>query len=99
MLAKIVEANRSQTPAALATVVATKGSTPRKAGARMLVYRDGTIVGSIGGGCGEAEVRQIALSVLDSRRPRLYTVDLIGGFGDDAEVCGGKMEVFIEPLS
>lgn len=84
--------------AALATIVATRGSTPREAGARMIVYADGSTWGTIGGGCGEAEVRQAALDVIDTGRPRLLTIDLNGFFGDELEVCGGRMEVFVEPL-
>ena len=87
------------TPAALATVVTARGSTPRSAGARMIIFADGRQIGSIGGGCGEAEVRQAALHVLDTGEPRLVTVDLRGFFGDDQEVCGGRVEVFIEPLA
>lgn len=85
-------------PAVLATVVQTRGSTPREAGARMVVYQDGRVDGSVGGGCGEAQVRQAALDVFDTGRARLLRVDLRGFFGDDAEVCGGWMEVFLEPL-
>lgn len=85
-------------PAVLATVVQTLGSTPRKAGARMVVYHDGSVLGTVGGGCGEAQVRQAALDVLDTGRARLLRVDLRGFFGDDAEVCGGWMEVLLEPL-
>lgn len=87
------------TPAALATVVAARGSTPREAGARMILFADGRQVGSIGGGCGEAEVRQAAFDVMDTGRPRLVTIDLAGFFGDELEVCGGRMEVFVEPVN
>lgn len=95
---ELAEAERSGLPAALATVVAVRGSTPRGPGARMLIWPDGRTVGTIGGGCGEAEVRQVARDVMDTGMSRLYTVDLLGGFGDDREVCGGTMEVFVEPL-
>ena len=84
--------------AALATVVTTRGSTPREAGARMIVYPDGSLSGTIGGGCGEAQVRQAALDVIDTGLPKLLTIDLRGFFGDDQEVCGGRLEVFVEPL-
>ncbi|HEX6971812.1 MAG TPA: XdhC family protein [Limnochordia bacterium] len=91
-------AERAGIPAVVATVVAVRGSTPRRPGARMLIWADGRTAGTIGGGCGEAEVRQAALDVIDTGRARLFTVDLLGGFGDDREVCGGIMEVFIEPI-
>lgn len=84
--------------AALATIVTARGSTPRRPGARMVIYPDGRQWGSIGGGCGEAEVRRHALDVMDTGRPRLVTIELSGFFGDDEEVCGGRIEVFIEPL-
>jgi len=59
-LQKAIRAAYDKTPAALATIVHAKGSTPRKAGARMLIYRDGQTYGTIGGGCAEAEVRLVA---------------------------------------
>ena len=87
------------TPAALATIVKTRGSTPRKAGARMLVYGDGRIVGTIGGGCGESEVRLAALGVIDENQPRLHKVSLSADTAAvEGMVCGGMMEVFIEPV-
>lgn len=64
----------------------------------MIIYRDGSLVGTIGGGCGEAEVRKVALDVMDTGVPRLVTVDLRGFFGDELEVCGGRLEVFVEPV-
>jgi len=89
---------KSDVPRALATIVSTTGSTPREPGARMLIYRDGRTAGTVGGGCGEAQVRQAAFDVMDTGVPKLIDVDLRGFFGDDAEVCGGRMRVFVEPL-
>lgn len=84
---------------ALVTVVATKGSTPRRAGARMLVDADGSIVSTIGGGCVEAEARRAALDVIRTGQPRLLAVDLTADVAaDEGAVCGGLMEVLIEPL-
>jgi xanthine dehydrogenase accessory factor len=85
--------------AALATIVRTRGSTPREVGARMIVQADGRIHGTVGGGCGEAEVWAEAMEVLNSGRPRLIEVDLL--HDHDAEggrACGGIMYVFVEPL-
>ena len=65
----------------------------------MIIYPDGRQWGTIGGGCGEAEVRQAALDVIDTGRPKLVAIELSGFFGDEEEVCGGRVEVFIEPLS
>ncbi len=93
-----VVAEEGGVPAVLATVVRAVGSTPRQEGARMLVYRDGSSLGSVGGGCGEAEVKKAALDVFDTGEARLIRIDLRGFFGDDAEVCGGWMEVFLEPI-
>ena len=63
-------------PLAVATVAASRGSTPRKPGAKMAVREDGTFCGTIGGGCGEAEVWQAAMDVLSSGKPQLVIVDL-----------------------
>jgi len=85
--------------AALVTVVTTEGSTPQKAGARMLVHADGRIVGTIGGGCLEAEMTWRAREAIEGRRPRLVSYDLTPDqAGEDGLVCGGRMQVFIEPI-
>jgi xanthine dehydrogenase accessory factor len=86
-------------PAALVTVVSTRGSTPQKAGARMLVRGDGRIVGTIGGGCLEAEMTRKARQAIMDRRVQLASYDLTPDeAGEDGLVCGGRMEVFIEPI-
>ena len=85
-------------PVVLATVAATRGSTPRRAGARMLIRPDGSFCGTVGGGCGEAEVLQEALDALQDGRPRLVQVDLTNPIDGDDKICGGVMEVFVEPL-
>ncbi len=85
---------------ASATVIRTKGSTPREVGAKMLVLSGGTIHGTIGGGCGEAEVMEVALGLLaegESGLTRLVRVDLTEDIVEAAErICGGVMDVFIE---
>lgn len=82
---------------ATATVVRTQGSTPREVGAKMVIRPTGETLGSIGGGCGEAEVWQAAMDALKDGRPRLVTLDLTGDVALDTEmVCGGVMEVFVE---
>jgi len=84
---------------ALVTVVATEGSTPQKAGAKMVVFSDGRIVGTIGGGCVEAEMTWRARQVIETRRPQLASYDLTPDqAGEDGLVCGGRMQVFIEPI-
>jgi xanthine dehydrogenase accessory factor len=85
--------------AAVATIVRTKGSTPREVGARMIIGRDGNTYGTVGGGCGEADVWSEAMQVLETGTPKLIEVDLL--HDHDAEggrACGGLMYVFIEPL-
>lgn len=86
-------------PVAMATVVATRGSTPQKAGARMLILADGTMTGTIGGGCIEAEVWTEATRLLKRGQSGLREFIL----ADDpdqpgGDVCGGTMEVFIDIL-
>lgn len=85
--------------AAVATVVHTRGSTPREVGARMVVRADGALVGTIGGGCGEAEVWAEAMNVLETGRAAVVEVDLLhDGDVEGGRACGGIMYVFVEPL-
>lgn len=88
----------AQQQVVLATVAQTRGSTPRKTGAKMLVRQDGTFVGTIGGGCGEAEVWQEAMEALDDGQPRIVTVDLTEPTDGEDKICGGIMRVFVERL-
>jgi xanthine dehydrogenase accessory factor len=82
-------------------VVETRGSTPQKAGAAMLVFADGSQRGTLGGGCVEAEVRQRALRVLgSSSQPEVLTFNLDDNYGwDDGLICGGRMSILAEPLT
>ena len=84
----------------LATIIETAGSTPRGAGAKMIICMDGTIYGSIGGGCGESQARSAALrSTLITQKPQILEIDLTDDLGTKGgDVCGGKLWVFIEPL-
>jgi xanthine dehydrogenase accessory factor len=90
---------QSGEPVVLATVAATRGSTPRRAGARMLVREDGTFCGTIGGGCGEAEVLYEAMEALKDGRPRLVHVDLTNPIDGDDKICGGIMDIFVERIA
>ncbi len=85
-------------PVVLATVARTRGSTPRKTGAKMVVRGDGTFFGTIGGGCGEAEVWQEAMDVLAGGKARIVTVDLTQPTDGDDKICGGLMDVFVERI-
>lgn len=86
-------------PSAVVTVVGAKGSVPRKPGAKMVVRPDGSLIGSIGGGCSESEVLLLALEVIRTRQYRLHQVDMTGVSAEDnGMVCGGLMDVLIEPF-
>jgi xanthine dehydrogenase accessory factor len=83
----------------LATIVSTKGSTPRKVGARMLVDPARGLVGTVGGGCGEAEVIESAHRVLATGVPERVRVDLTDDLLSwSPAVCGGIMDVFVEQV-
>lgn len=85
---------------ALATVVATRGSTPRKVGAKMLIDPGEGLVGTVGGGCGEGEVLEAADEVLRTGVPQMVRIDLTKDFLSwDPAVCGGTMDVFVEAVS
>ena len=85
---------------AMATIVATKGSTPRKVGARMIVDPDTGLVGTVGGGCGEAEVIEAAYRVIETGKARRVNVDLTDDLVSwSPAVCGGVMDIFVEPVS
>jgi xanthine dehydrogenase accessory factor len=80
-------------------VVETRGSTPQKAGAAMLVFPDGSQRGTLGGGCVEAEVRQRALHAMSDGRPEVHTFCLDDNYGwDDGLICGGRMSILADPL-
>jgi len=83
--------------AALITVTSVLGSTPRKPGAKMLVLPDGTTVGTIGGGCGEAEARREAFNVITAHTPRIHFLNMTADIAqEEGMVCGGIMGLFIE---
>lgn len=80
---------------AVCTIVATKGSTPRKIGAKMLVFKNGEIYGSIGGGNLEKKVIENALKQIELNESKLFKHDLLH---QHSMCCGGTVEIFIEPL-
>jgi xanthine dehydrogenase accessory factor len=95
----VAEALASGQPAALVTIVQATGSTPQRVGAKMLVYADGRTVGTIGGGCYENDACLRARTLLAHGRPELVRYDLNDDFAEETGlICGGQMEVFIEPL-
>lgn len=85
--------------AALVTIVRATGSTPQRVGAKMLVYEDGRTLGTIGGGCYEHDACLKARSLIESGRPTLVRYDLNDDVASDSGlICGGQMDVFIEPI-
>jgi xanthine dehydrogenase accessory factor len=96
---EIVQLRRDGRRGALATIVTVQGSIPSFKTAKMLVRDDGSIVGTIGGGCVEAEVWQAAREVMESERPRTLKFNLNQNPKDDTGlICGGTLDIFIEPV-
>ncbi|MGE0608478.1 MAG: XdhC family protein [Pirellulales bacterium] len=86
-------------PMAYCRLVETRGSTPQKAGATMLIFADGSQAGTLGGGCVEAEVRRRALEIMEQGQPQVASFQLDSDYGwDDGLICGGRMQVLIDPL-
>lgn len=82
---------------AVATITDVKGSVPREVGAKMIIHPYGKHVGTIGGGCGEADVIRTGLDVIQDGEPRNVTVDLTEAINmQSLGVCGGIMNVYIE---
>lgn len=102
LLAEVLRSCDAPRPCVWCAVVETRGSTPQKAGAAMAVFPDGSQLGTLGGGCIEAEVKQRSLGVLaadDAGRPELLTFCLDDDYGwDDGLICGGRMTILADPL-
>ena len=96
---QIVQLRREGRRGAIATITNVRGSIPSFQTAKMLIRDDGSIVGTIGGGCVEAEVWQAAREVMEEEKPRSLTFNLNNNPKyDTGLVCGGTLEVFIEPV-
>ncbi len=96
---EIVRLRRAGQRAALATIVHTNGSIPSYESSRMLVREDGSIVGTIGGGCVEADVWAAAKEAIRSEAPRKMTFNLNNEASyDNGLICGGTLEIFVEPI-
>ncbi len=91
----ILAGKKSNLEFAICIVTNTKGSVPRMAGAKMLVYPDGKIIGTIGGGRIERKVIEDALNTIAGRKPKLYHYDLLK---DLQMSCGGNLDIYIEPV-
>ncbi len=96
VFSKAEEIKNTNLRAAVCIVVETKGSTPRKAGSKMIVYEDGSIFGSIGGGTVEKEVAEKTLELIALGKPVKCSFNLENDLGMH---CGGYMEVYIEPIN
>jgi xanthine dehydrogenase accessory factor len=92
-----LKALASATPVAVATVVQVRGSVPRELGTKMIIHPLGQHYGTIGGGCGEADVIKAGLDVIDTGQPQIVEVDLTEPISmESLGVCGGVMNVYIE---
>lgn len=99
VFAAVADALERGEPAALVTIVATTGSTPQRVGAKMLVFGDGRLVGTIGGGCYENDAFGKAREAILNRRPQLVHYELDDDFAQETGlICGGQMSVYIEPI-
>ncbi len=99
LLQTLVDSVRGGSPCAYTALVETRGSTPQKAGATMLVFPDGSQTGTLGGGCVEAEVKQRALRLLDHGEREILTFNLDSDYGwDDGLICGGRMRMLVDPI-
>jgi xanthine dehydrogenase accessory factor len=97
---EIVRLRRAGIPAALATIVSTRGSTPGRETMRLLVREDGTFVGTVGGGCLEAEVYATARKVIAEERPATLKFRLTEFDSPDSGLlCGGEVTVFVESIT
>lgn len=99
VFAAVTHALEQGEEAALVTIVATRGSTPQRVGAKLLVFADGRTVGTIGGGCYENDAFWKAREIIRTRRAEVVTYDLTDDLAEESGlICGGHMEVFIEPI-
>ncbi len=94
----LAELEKNNEAAALCTVVSSRGSTPRHSTSKMLVYEDGHILGTVGGGELENRVFEEAIQSLVDGQPRLLEYNLSDPARGDVGVCGGTVEVFVEPI-
>ena len=94
----LVELEKNNQPAALCTVTKSEGSTPRHVGSKMLVYSDGKFIGTVGGGDLEHRVLDEAWMAISDGKPRYLHYNMADPSRGDPGVCGGQVEVFVEPI-
>ncbi len=97
LLEELITAQKNGDAVVLATVTAARGSVPRHAGAKMLIYENGEISGTIGGGEMEARVIATAQETLDDGKPRSMPFSLVDPKRGDPGVCGGEVQIYLEP--
>ncbi len=95
---KIVELQENGQGSALCTIVHSQGSAPRHTGSKMLVYPDGHVIGSIGGGEIENRVIKEALQAIADGKTRFLEYSLVDPEKGDVGVCGGQVQIFVEPI-
>lgn len=98
VFAELEQAYERGETVALVTILETQGSTPQKAGAKMVVGRDGRVRGTVGGGCVESEILWRAQRAIETRRSEMGTYDFNADEEENGLICGGSMKVFIEPI-
>lgn len=96
--AALAELEKNNRPGALCTIVSSRGSTPRHTGSKMLVYPDGSFTGTVGGGEMENRVIAEAQQALRTGQARLVEYNMSDPGRGDPGVCGGQLEIFIEPI-
>lgn len=95
---KLIEMIQNGENGVLATVIKSKGSAPRESGAKMLIKEDGTFFGTVGGGAVEKLVMDTAASVMNSGKSQIVSFDMSGSGREAGMICGGQMEVYLEPV-
>ena len=98
LLQALVEIEKNNGTGALCTIIKSKGSTPRHVTSKMLVYPDGHIIGTIGGGEVENRVIKEAIKAMDDKTPRLLAYNMADPERGDPGVCGGQVEIYVEPI-
>ncbi|NPV55692.1 MAG: XdhC family protein [Anaerolineae bacterium] len=94
----VYELEKSGQNGAICTIIDTRGSTPRHVGSKMLVFADGHITGTVGGGEVENRTIQEALGAIKDGKNRLLSYDMVDPERGDPGICGGTLQIFIEPI-
>jgi xanthine dehydrogenase accessory factor len=94
----LVDLEKRNGAGALCTIIQSRGSTPRHVSSKMLVYPDGHIMGTVGGGEVENRVIKEAISAIEDKKPRLLSYNMADPSRGDPGVCGGQLEIYVEPI-